>query len=120
MEERRRQSRWQTRELLIACDRQTGACIGQIGDITESGAMLLSKRSVQPNTTIRCIVALSGRGHGDDQFNFTAESRWCRLDEESGLYQTGYEFRELTPRNLAVIRDLLEHRPVSQPETVES
>lgn len=111
MKEQRRHSRRRARELLVACDSNTGALIGEIGNICESGVMLLSKNPVALNTTVSCVVALLGEVPGDDQLNFEAKSKWCEPDEQSTIFRTGYEFQKLTSRNLMVIRKLLTHRP---------
>jgi hypothetical protein len=59
MEERRQKSRQDATELLVACDSNTGALIGKIANICESGVMLLSKNPVSLNTTIECMVMIS-------------------------------------------------------------
>jgi len=111
MKEQRRHTRQQAGELLVACDSNTGAVIGEIANICESGVMLISKNAVSLNTTIRCVVALPDIMHGEDRLNFEARSKWCEPDEQSTVFRTGYEFQELTTRNLALIRNLLRHRP---------
>ena len=120
MEERRRQARRQADESLFFHDSQTGALIGQIADMTEQGALLLSEMPTQPNTIVQCKITLPERTHGNDYISFEAESKWCMLDEETGMYHTGYEFRKMTPDQNAVIRALLRSWSVPQPKTVET
>jgi len=119
MGERRRHARRQAKEFLVVCDHQTGVFIGQVADMTANGAMLLSDKPTPPDTTVHCQMTLPDKTHGDDQINFEAESRWCRFDDETGMYQTGYEFRNMTPDNMEVIKSLVKFWSVSRPKKVQ-
>lgn len=120
MQERRRQGRRQAEESLFACDSQTGAFIGQVADMTEQGAMLLSEKPTPPNTIVRCRITLPERTHGTDDISFEAESKWCTLDEKSGMYRTGYEFRRMTPEKQAVMRALMRFWSLPQTKKVQA
>ena len=120
MKEKRRQVRRQAKEVLIVCDSQTGAVIGQVADMTKQGVMLLSKKPTQPHTIVKCIITLPERTDGKDYINFEMECKRCVLDKESGTYQTGYEFQRMTPVNCAVIQGLLETWPISQPKVAQA
>ena len=120
MKEKRRQVRREAKEFLIACDSQTGAVIGQVADMTEQGIMLLSEKPRQPHTIEKCIITLPERTDGKDYISFEMECMWCVLDKESGMYQMGYEFRRMTPVNIAVIQGLLKTWPISNSKVVQA
>jgi len=114
MEERRRQVRRQAGEPLFVYDNQTGEVIGKVDNMTELGAMLLSEKPTKPHVTFQCSMTLPTSSVSDYRITFEAESKWCLLDKKTGMYRTGYEFRNLTPDKLTVIRAVLELWPVSQ------
>lgn len=120
MQERRRQVRRQAEGPIFACDSQTGAFIGQVANMTEQGALLLSEKPTPPNTIVQCRITLPERTHGNDDISFEAESRWCVRDDESGMYHTGYQFRRMTPEKHAVIRALLRFWSVPQAKKVQA
>jgi hypothetical protein len=114
MEERRRQVRRQAGEPIFVYDSQNGEVIGQIVNMTELGAMLLSEKPTKPRVTYQCKMTLPTKMRGNYHINFEAESKWCLLDRKTGMYRTGYEFQNLTPDKLTVIRAVVELWPVSQ------
>jgi len=120
MNERRQDARRQAKEFLVVCDHQTGVFIGQLADMTVNGAMLLSEKPTLPDTTVHCKMTLPDRTHGQDHISFKAVCRWCRLDDESGMYQTGYEFHNMTPEILAILKDVMKFWSVSRPKKVET
>jgi len=120
MDERRGHARRQAKEFLVVCDHQTGVFIGQVADMTVNGAMLLSDKPTPTDTTVHCKMTLPDRTHGNDHISFKAVCRWCRFDEESGMYQTGYEFHDVPADFAEVIKSLVKFWSVSRPPKVES
>jgi len=120
MKEKRKQPRRQADEFLIVCDSQTAAFIGQVANMTEQGAMLLSEKPIQLNTTVECKMTLPKSTDGKDYVSFEAESKWCTHDEKTGMYRTGYEFQKMTPDDHAIIQELLKFWSVTQPEAIKA
>jgi len=120
MNDRRRQTRRQVGQSIFVYDSQTGAVMGQIADMTEQGLMLLADKQIQLDTTYQCKMPLPKNTTGNDDISFEAESKWCLLDEQTGQYHTGYEFRMMTADNLARLRNVLKSWPKLQPEMIKT
>lgn len=83
--------------------------LGFLGDITLQGAMVVGEKPIKTghNTT------LSIEFHGatevpGGQLTIPAHAAWCRQEQESAYYHTGFEFLELTEQNRQTIETLLE------------
>ncbi|WP_312935014.1 PilZ domain-containing protein [Pseudomonas sp.] len=71
-------------------NRITGHSLGYLGNVSESGLMLLSELPVMvgPDFELQIRVPLKGGGH---QFiNLTASCVWCQEDETPGHYNSGF------------------------------
>ena len=65
-------------------------------------------------------MALPDKIMGRSQVNFEAESRWCEWSEKTGMFETGFEFRNLPTADQKLIETLLQTWPIPQPESLEA
>ncbi|MFC1475994.1 PilZ domain-containing protein [Candidatus Zixiibacteriota bacterium] len=120
MNDRRRKTRRQADQSHFVYDSKTGAVMGRVADMTEQGLMLLADKQIQPDTKFQCRMPLPENTQGNNDISFEAESKWCLLDEKSGQYHTGYEFRTMTADNIARLQKLLKSWPKLQPEAIKT
>lgn len=76
--------------VLKVFNRITGQAIGQLGNASEDGLMLISQLPVLvgPDYDLQLRLPLLGGGH---QFvNLTASCLWCREDQTPGHYDSGF------------------------------
>lgn len=120
MADRRRQTRRQADQSLFIYDSKTGTVMGRVADMTEQGVMVFSEKQVQPDTIFHCRIPLPKSMRGPDEITFEAQSKWCLLDEKTGMYHAGYEFHVITAENRTGIRKLLKSWSPAQPETIKT
>lgn len=106
MSERRKQVRKCTSDYFIVSDRETGARIGRVLDLTTDGAMMISETEVPVPTTFQCKMRMP-RMIGRHRFLFfDAESKWCRQNQRLGWYETGYRLVNVPEDHLKIIEEL--------------
>jgi hypothetical protein len=116
MEDRRQHDRKQPDESLFVCDVRTGAVIGQVANMTEQGVMLLADKPIRPDTRIAGRMLLPDGINPGNTLSFEAECKWCVRDQDSGIYQMGYQFHAISAEAHLSLRKLLATWPELQSE----
>ena len=96
MTERRRRERGQTNDYLMIFDRETGAHIGGLANLSQDGAMLVTLEPISVATVIRCRVDLSQPIMDRSEVVFDAECRWCRKNVKRGWWESGYALKNVS------------------------
>lgn len=106
--ERRRAPRKRLSADLTLFDRSTGANIGRLVNLSESGLRLSSKKPVQEGQRIAFSMVLPQQVRGSSTLSFDAIVVWCQQAGYGGDVTAGFRFAELKPEALEVVRYLLE------------
>lgn len=65
--------------------------IGHLVDISTEGMMLISEDPIKTGTVFELRMVLPVEIDGSREIIFSAESRWCREDENPDFYNTGFQ-----------------------------
>ena len=93
---------------LQVTNRDTEQTIGHAVNISSHGFMLTAGDPIAPNTPLHLKLFLPKEIQGSRYFEFSATSRWCRLDENPDYHNTGFQFKQLSTVGEKVIRDLID------------
>jgi len=107
MEERRKRKRSHTSDYLMVFDRDTGAHIGGLANLSEHGVMLVTLEPISVGTDIRCRVELSQPIMDHNEVAFDAECRWCRKNIKRGRWESGYVLKNLSQANKELLSYLI-------------
>ncbi len=77
-------------------------------DITTEGMMLLSEQPIETGRTLQFRMLLPAEIHSSAQIAFDAFGLWCKKDINPDFYATGFEFREITLKDVEVIEKLID------------
>ena len=69
---------------------------------------MVSAEPVKIGCTFKCRFELPRNVYDGQQLDFCVESKWGDQIEFGGIYQTGYQFVDLTPEDKELIRIILE------------
>jgi hypothetical protein len=108
MQDKRKLKRRHLIYYLRVFDRNNDNLIGHLADIYSEGIMLVSERSVEPNTVFQLKMNLPKEILGREQMNFDAESLWFRKDINPNFYLIGFRFLKVTRNHFALIEELLD------------
>jgi hypothetical protein len=107
MKERRKQKR----EILFfytrVFDNETGHIIGNLGDITSGGAMVISEHQIPINRRHSLKIELPKGMYGLDYLELKANSIWSKPDLDPNFYNTGFEFPGLQPDKAQIIHQII-------------
>jgi len=101
-------------EALLVYDLHSGLPIGQIIDMSEKGMKLVSEIPVAANRVYYCKIPLENKISDCDKVCFDAECRWCKKDEVTGWYNSGYILRYPTPGDAEIVKELTRRWMVDQ------
>ena len=96
MIEHRRLKRRHLLYYLRVTDRDSGAPVGNLVDITREGLMLVTHQPLEPGRTHRMRLHLPPDVLPDNHLDIDAESVWTRPDVNPDLHVTGFRFLDLT------------------------
>ncbi len=84
-------------------DLESGAVIGKLANLSETGMLLIDVVSLRPGSVHDLIVTLPQEVAGCLEFVCRAEIRWCRTDTNPDHLAAGLEFRDVSDELRAVL-----------------
>jgi len=110
MQERRKQERKNLVAYTQVFDLYGGNLIGYLGDLTVSGAMIISEKPMKPDTEISLAIELPELpGIKTVRMNLAARVAWCQQDLSPQYFNIGFEFKQVPPEQKALIETIIEN-----------
>jgi len=81
--------------------------IGQVENMTVGGVKLVVDEPVRVSTILYCKMKLPRKILGVKEVFFDAECRWCKKNEKTGRYDSGYRVRHVDAKDKAVVGELV-------------
>lgn len=107
MAEKRKSKRRHLIYYLKVYDRTTGQLIGQIGDITTEGIMLITESPIDPNRLFQFRMLLPEEIEGKKEIYFDAKSLWCNKDINPNFYNVGFKMINISMKQIDIIKNLI-------------
>jgi len=79
---------------------------GRIVNMTPEGMTLIGEDPIMEETLFKFRMTLPETIADRKQMTVAAKSVWCREDKEPGCFRVGFQFLDLSPRNLETICQL--------------
>jgi c-di-GMP-binding flagellar brake protein YcgR len=95
-------------DYFIVYDRVTDNLIGRLIDLSVGGAMMITEEPVEIPCISSCRMALPKKVRGYRQVEFDIMSKWCQRNDSIGMYETGYQFINLTRHSKELIKIIVE------------
>ncbi|GJQ36772.1 MAG: PilZ domain-containing protein [Anaerolineales bacterium] len=110
MQERRKQERKNLVAYTQVFDLYGGNLIGYLGDLTVSGAMIISEKPIKPETEITLAIELPDLPEiNSTRMSLATRVAWCQQDLSPQYFNIGFEFREITPQQKSLIESIIEN-----------
>jgi len=120
MTKQRKQTRYQTEELLMVFDRHTSRHIGGLANLTYDGAMFVTQEPVKKSSIAHCRVELPNKILDRDQLIFDAECVWCKKNATRGWYESGYKLKNVSEQDRNILTYVMLKLMSEQPATQET
>ncbi|MBU0982744.1 MAG: PilZ domain-containing protein [candidate division Zixibacteria bacterium] len=115
MIEERTVPRRNLRDYLKIFDHVTGQPLGRVINITFQGIGVFGEQPIPPERTFRLKMTVPGPGRLPRELLFDARCCWCTQERSlytQTVYDSGFEFTELTPADRARIARLMADCPL--------
>jgi len=90
---------------LDVLDQENDRLLGQLGNISTKGMMIISTTIIRPYQQKEVLIQLPDMKEFEQKFiRVSLETRWARLHTDSHLHCVGCKFLSVTEENLAAIR----------------
>lgn len=106
MAKQKKPVRRQAVEELVVYDVRTNQPIGRVENMTAEGVKLVTDEPADVSRILYCRLDLPEKLLGADQVFFDAECRWCRKNEFTGLYESGFKLRNVRADDKEIISHL--------------
>ncbi len=83
------------------------AILGHIIDLSQSGMKLLSVSPTRVHHTYFCKIILEKQINGVKEISVDADCRWCRKNDEMGMYNSGYTLTFPTQKDARLVEEIL-------------
>ncbi len=103
MDERRTLKRQHIMFYSRVFDRSTGAFMGYLGNLTESGAMIISEESLEKDKIFNLRIDLPEDIYGKPILNLSARSVWCKRDIDPNFFNIGFALHEVADDDAELI-----------------
>lgn len=107
MSERRQTQRRTPASALYIVDKQTDQPLGSVQDLTSSGCKLLCRELITAGKLYQCRMALPEPVLECKELELWLDSKWCILDDSDGMFEVGFEFRDLTENDRIILKFLI-------------
>ncbi len=85
----------------------SGDQLGNLGDITTSGLMLISANAVEVPKTYKIRIELSSDVAGKGSLEILATSLWSRADIDPSRHNTGFKISKISTEDKAIIHRII-------------
>lgn len=110
MKERRKQERKTLVAYTQVFDLYGGNLLGYLGDLTASGAMIISEKSMKPDTQISLAIELPELPDIKTlRMSLNARVAWCQQDISPQYFNIGFEFKEVTAEQKKLIESIIQN-----------
>jgi hypothetical protein len=69
---------------------------------------LITENRIEVPLILACRIALPAKVHGCDQLELSIEARWSRQNDLTAVYETGFQFIDLTDQQKKLIQVILD------------
>jgi hypothetical protein len=107
MNERRKQHRNDLAFFTRLFDRDTGRLLGHLANLTVEGAMIISDGPIETDKVYRLHMDLSDQRFGKAHLDFEARSIYCQPDITPQLYNAGFQFINISPKDVGIIENIV-------------
>ncbi len=108
MEERRKLRRQHIMFYSRVFDRQTGTFMGYLGNLTETGAMIISEEALETEKVYDLRIDLPEDIYGQPILNLTVRSVWCQRDIDPNFYNIGFAMQDISEEDGELITQIIE------------
>ena len=112
--------RRQATDPLLVYDMETNLPIGQIINMSYRGMKLMTEEPVVISKIYYCRIPLPEKLLGRDELFIDAECRWCRKNEETSWYDSGYCLRKPSTEDADIIKLITHKWMIEQSEKMNS
>lgn len=99
---------------LVVYDLSSGLPIGQIMDMSYRGMKLMTEEPVMIGKKYYCRLPLDRVVNGRAEVFFDAECRWCKQNEQTAWFDSGYILRFSSAANAEIVKELVKSWMVDQ------
>jgi len=108
MTNKRKAERIKAMTFTTVYDIDSRTLLGFLGDLTLQGAMVVGEKPVKPDRDIKLrIEFLLETNETAETLTIPAHVAWCKQEEDSPYYNTGFEFLEMNTKNRNTIEALI-------------
>jgi hypothetical protein len=108
MEDRRKLHRRHILFYSRVFDRKTGVFLGYLGNMNEGGLMIISENPIEIDQTFLLRIDLPDDIYDTPVLNFSARSKWCRLDIDPNFYNTGFQLEDITEDGKNIVAQIID------------
>ncbi len=106
--EQRRLDRKTLRPPVQVYDAMSGERLGQIGNITSQGLMIISPDPIEEDLLFQLNFTLPAEGKSAHAFTVGAHCLWCSEAESTGTHWAGFEIMDIADADAALLEDAVE------------
>lgn len=103
-EEYRRAKRKVVNDRIEVSDAMLQSVIGMIGNISETGIMMLTNQPMQDDALFQLQFSLQDTGGNVRQISLGAHQLWSEPANAPGQHWTGFRFIDIGPDDLTILR----------------
>ena len=103
-QERRQYERYSTEFYLCVYEQNGTSPLGQVIDISLGGLQLVSSEPIELKQHFNLVMDVSLESGLHEQTRFEAESVWSSEDDNDDLYNTGFQFLNLSSEALQALQ----------------
>jgi hypothetical protein len=91
---------------LLIYDIEKNEPLGQVINLSDRGFKIMSELPIEAYKIFNCRMTIPEGLAASDEITFFAECRWCRQNQETTWYDSGFYIRRILPEDVKIIQSL--------------
>lgn len=115
IENRRKSTRFEVKDHYPVYEQNSYRQIGTLADLSTAGTSLITAEPIEKGAVLKCRVKLPKEIFRREYLMIEAECRWCRKNDDTGGYRSGYSLQNVSEHDSVIILYLIIHFLEAQP-----
>jgi c-di-GMP-binding flagellar brake protein YcgR len=107
MANKRKHERVKPIDHFLVVDTQTDKFIGRVVNMSSGGIKVIGVNQISVSNSYHCRMALPEKINGKNEIMFTAECKWSDKNDFMKMYETGFEFKQISDQDQDILQSLL-------------
>lgn len=119
MPSKRKNERVKPLDHFMVVDRHSEDFIGRVVNLSSGGVKVIGTKPIEKSQLYKCKLTLPAVIDGKSHLEFDAVCKWSEKNDFMHMYETGFQFEDISTKDQDILTTLLEKWCVSKEDSLK-